>query len=234
MSEIDTDAMRQRLEEERGRLTAAVQFLERENPGSLEDELGEIAAGNDNHLGDLATATYDRELDEGLEEGAQQTLEDVELALRKLDEGSYDALVLAVAGLDRLGLADRVTVRLTPPEVYPAVGQGALGLECRSDDLPTRHRLEQISDVPTFAATTAERQVLATLHAGCHAPVGVAVTFSDESLTLEAVVLSRDGKQRLVTRQTGPLSDPRGLGNAVAQELLRQGAAPLIEAAEAK
>ncbi len=89
MSEIDTDAMRQRLEEERGRLTAAVQFLERENPGSLEDELGEIAAGNDNHLGDLATATYDRELDEGLEEGAQQTLEDVELALRKLDEGTY-------------------------------------------------------------------------------------------------------------------------------------------------
>ncbi len=158
----------------------------------------------------------------------------VETRLRKLDEGSYDALVLAVAGLDRLGLADRVTVRLTPPEVYPAVGQGALGLECRSDDLPTRHRLEQISDVPTFAATTAERQVLATLHAGCHAPVGVAVTFSDESLTLEAVVLSRDGKQRLVTRQTGPLSDPRGLGNAVAQELLRQGAAPLIEAAEAK
>jgi RNA polymerase-binding transcription factor DksA len=89
MSELDTDALRVRLEEERARLTAAVRFLERENPGSLEDELGEIAAGNDNHLGDLATATYDRELDEGLEEGAQQTLEDVELALRKLDDGSY-------------------------------------------------------------------------------------------------------------------------------------------------
>lgn len=89
MSELDTDGLRQRLVEEQERLSAAVRFLERENPGSLEDELGEVAAGNDNHLGDLATATYDRELDESLEEGAQQTLADVELALRKLDEGSY-------------------------------------------------------------------------------------------------------------------------------------------------
>ncbi|HZP73456.1 MAG TPA: TraR/DksA C4-type zinc finger protein [Gaiellaceae bacterium] len=88
-ADIDTDGLRRRLEEEHARLTAAVRFLERENPGSLEDELGEVAAGNDNHLGDLATATYDRELDESLEEGAQQTLDDVELALRKLDEGSY-------------------------------------------------------------------------------------------------------------------------------------------------
>ena len=89
MSEIDTRALRSRLEEERARLTNAVQFLERENPGSLEDELGEVAAGNDNHLGDLATATYDRELDEGLEEGAQQTLGDIEVALRKMDDGTY-------------------------------------------------------------------------------------------------------------------------------------------------
>jgi RNA polymerase-binding transcription factor DksA len=89
VSELDTQDLRRRLEEEHTRLAAAVQFLERENPGSLEDELGEIAAGNDNHLGDLATATFDRELDEGLEEGAQQTLDDIELALRKLDEGSY-------------------------------------------------------------------------------------------------------------------------------------------------
>jgi RNA polymerase-binding transcription factor DksA len=89
MSEIDTRALRSRLEEERARLTNAVQFLERENAGSLEDELGEVAAGNDNHLGDLATATYDRELDEGLEEGAQHTLDDIELALRKMEDGTY-------------------------------------------------------------------------------------------------------------------------------------------------
>jgi RNA polymerase-binding transcription factor DksA len=89
MSEIDTAEYRKRLEEERVRLADAVAFLERENPGSLEDELGEIAAGNDNHLGDLATATFDRELDEGLEEGAQQTLDDIAVALQRIDEGTY-------------------------------------------------------------------------------------------------------------------------------------------------
>ena len=104
MSDLDTNALRQKLEDERGRLTAAVQFLDRENPGSLEDELGEIAAGSDNHLGDLATATYDRELDEGLEEGARQTLDDIELALRKLDEGNYGVCEVCgePIGADRL------------------------------------------------------------------------------------------------------------------------------------
>jgi RNA polymerase-binding transcription factor DksA len=89
MSAIDIDAQRARLEEERARLADAVRFLARENPGSLEDELGEIAAGNDNHLGDMATATFDRELDEGLGERAQQTLGDVERALAKIEDGSY-------------------------------------------------------------------------------------------------------------------------------------------------
>jgi RNA polymerase-binding transcription factor DksA len=89
MSDIDTNELRTRLEEERARLTNAFAFLERENPGSLEDELGEVAAGNDNHLGDLATATYDRELDEGLEEGVQQTLYEIAEALKRMDDGSY-------------------------------------------------------------------------------------------------------------------------------------------------
>ena len=89
-SQIDTDAFRRRLEEERERLTASAEFLERENPGSLEEELGEIGSGGtDNHLGDTASATYDRELDQGLEEGVQQTLADIDAALRRIDEGSY-------------------------------------------------------------------------------------------------------------------------------------------------
>ena len=90
MTDIDTDKYRVRLEEERARLTNAVQFLERENAGSIEDELGEVSAGGtDNHLADTASATYDRELDEGLEEGAQQTLDDIDAALRRIEEGSY-------------------------------------------------------------------------------------------------------------------------------------------------
>ena len=90
MSEIDTAQFRTRLEEEKARLERSIEFLERENPGSLSDELGEVSDGGaDNHLGDTATATFDRELDGGLEEGAQQTLRDVEDALRKIEEGSY-------------------------------------------------------------------------------------------------------------------------------------------------
>jgi DnaK suppressor protein len=89
VSDTAIDAYRRRLEEERARLTEAVEFLERENAGSLGDELGEVGSGTDNHLGDTATATFDRELDGGLEVGAQQTLDDVEAALRKIEEGSY-------------------------------------------------------------------------------------------------------------------------------------------------
>lgn len=88
MTEIDTADYRERLLEARGRLTNAVDFLERENPGSLGDELGE-PTGVDNHLGDTATATFDRELDEGLEEGAQQTLQAIDDALAKIEDGIY-------------------------------------------------------------------------------------------------------------------------------------------------
>lgn len=90
MSTIDTAEYRKRLEEERARLLHAVGFLEKENPGSVSDELGELAeGGTDNHLGDMASEMYDRELDGGLEEGAQQTLEEVEAALLRIEDGSY-------------------------------------------------------------------------------------------------------------------------------------------------
>jgi RNA polymerase-binding transcription factor DksA len=87
---IDIAAYRTRLEDERARLTHAVDFLAKENPGSVTDELGELAeGGTDNHLGDTATAMFDRELDGGLEEGAQQTLAEIDSALRRIDEGTY-------------------------------------------------------------------------------------------------------------------------------------------------
>jgi len=87
---IDTAVFRKRLEEERARLLHAVGFLEKENPGSMSEELGELAeGGTDNHLGDTAGAMYDRELDEGLEEGAQQTLTEINAALRRIDDGTY-------------------------------------------------------------------------------------------------------------------------------------------------
>jgi RNA polymerase-binding protein DksA len=105
VTSIDTAEFRQLLEAERGRLTHSVEFLERENPGALEDELGEISGtGVDNHLGDLATATFDRELDEGLEEGARQTLVEIDAALRRIDDGTYGACQMCgqPIGEDRL------------------------------------------------------------------------------------------------------------------------------------
>ena len=90
MGDLDTGELKQRLEQERARLADAVAFLERENGRSIEDELGEVSAsGLDNHLADTATATFDRELEGGLEEGAQQTLADVEAAVRRIEDGSF-------------------------------------------------------------------------------------------------------------------------------------------------
>jgi len=101
---IDTSEFRLRLEEERGRLVGALAFLHAESPSSLEDELGEIGTGTDNHLADTASATFDRGLDQGLEEGAQQTLDEVERALIRIDDGTYGTCELCgkPIGTDRL------------------------------------------------------------------------------------------------------------------------------------
>lgn len=152
----------------------------------------------------------------------------VDTRLRKLDEGQYDALVLAEAGLTRLGLAARISARLTPPLMFPAVGQGALGLECRTKDAVTRAALVALMDVPTHSSVLAERSLLASLRAGCHAPLGVAVTFDGETLHIEAVVLSPDGVQRIAATFDGKASDPVAAGESLAEKLRALGADALI------
>jgi hydroxymethylbilane synthase len=152
----------------------------------------------------------------------------VETRLRKLDAGEFDALVLAVAGLTRLELAQRIDEELPPPLMYPAVGQGALGLECRSDDDDLRAALRLISDPATEAAVLAERALLADLRGGCHAPIGVATQVAGNQLTLEGVVLSTDGRERLHARIAGQVAAPVDLGRQVAQALREQGAEQLI------
>lgn len=152
----------------------------------------------------------------------------VETRLRKLDDGKYDAIVLAVAGLSRLELGDRISFELQPPLAYPAVGQGALGVECRSDHSALRQVLDAITAPRAHAAVTAERMVLAEMRAGCHAPLGAISGGEGERLTLEAVVLSRDGRERMAASVEGTLADPVGLGRRVAEELLRQGAGRFV------
>ncbi len=148
--------------------------------------------------------------------------------IEKLDRGDYDALLLAVAGLERLGLADRISFQLGPPEMFPAVGQGALGIECRVDDQDTLRLLEAITDPAVLAAVTAERVLLAEMEAGCHAPLGAISTVQGDQLLLEAVVLRPDGSERITAKASGPLTDPAELGRRLAAELLKLGAARLM------
>lgn len=153
----------------------------------------------------------------------------VETRLRKLDAGEFDAIVLAQAGLHRLGLADRMSFALQPPVMLPAVGQAAIGIECRSDDAPLIALLSRISDPVARAEVTLERACLAALRAGCHAPVGVWARIEKELLVADGVVLSPDGRLRVDAIVTGPIDDPAALGRQLATELNARGAAALIE-----
>lgn len=150
--------------------------------------------------------------------------------LRKLDEGQYDALVLAEAGLKRLGLDDRISCLLRPPLLYAAVGQGALGIECRGDDTRSSELLTAISDPATHARVTAERHLLARLRAGCHAPLGVESRLENATLHLAAVVLSLDGLSRVDADATGPADAPDEVAEAVAAALWDGGAGDLLNA----
>jgi hydroxymethylbilane synthase len=152
----------------------------------------------------------------------------VETRLKKLDAGDFDALVLAAAGLKRLGLASRVSFELAPPLMFPAVGQGALGIECREGDAETKSVVARIEDTAARSRVTAERALLARLRAGCHAPVGAATQIEKEQLLLEAVVLSQDGKERVFAASAGPAADPASLGQEVAVRLLQAGADGLL------
>lgn len=152
----------------------------------------------------------------------------VDTRLSKLDSGEYDAIVLAEAGLRRLELQDRISDVLQPPHMLPAVGQAALGIECRADDVELIDLLTRISDPSTMQEVTAERACLNRLRAGCHAPLGVHCTIEGHELSLQAVVLSLDGAQRYEAQLTMPTEAALDLGHAVADQLLERGAASVL------
>lgn len=157
----------------------------------------------------------------------------VETRLRKLDDGEFDAIILAEAGLRRLGLADRISALLVPPLMLHAVGQGALGIECRSDDAFISELLAGLSDSAVIAAVTAERTLMRDLKAGCHAPVGVSTRRDDDGrLTLEAVVLSLDGQERLTGSASDAADSAEQLGLDVARLLRDAGAERLLKQGE--
>ena len=155
----------------------------------------------------------------------------VDTRLRKLDEGRYDALLLAAAGLRRLGCDHRITELLDPPRMLPAPGQGALGLECRADDAVTLPWLRQLDHQPSRVAVTAERAMLAHLHAGCSAPVGAWGRIEGGQLALDGLVADLQGTQVLRASAFGLATNGEELGRGVAEQLLDQGAAEIVAAA---
>jgi hydroxymethylbilane synthase len=152
----------------------------------------------------------------------------VDTRIRKLDEGDFDAIILAEAGLRRLGLDHRISFLLAPPTMLPAVGQGALGIECRADDDETSKLLATLSDAATLDSVTAERSLLRALRAGCHAPLGVWSETDEDCLTLTGVLLSLDGQTRLEATATGDRGESEHIGRDVADQLLAAGGDQLV------
>lgn len=153
----------------------------------------------------------------------------VQTRLRKLEEGKYDAIVLAWAGVSRLGLTERVTQRLSYAVCLPAVGQGALGVEVRADDSEMLALLKQIDHRETRAAVTAERTLLKQLEGGCQVPVGALAQAWDGDLLLEGMVASLDGKKVVRALDVAPLDEPVALGERLADKLRSMGAREILK-----
>jgi hydroxymethylbilane synthase len=140
----------------------------------------------------------------------------IETRLAKVD--GFDAIVVAVAALDRLGLADRISAALDPALLLPQVGQGALAVECRADDAATRAVLAAIEHRASRLAVDAERAFLAGIGGGCELPVAAHATVGDEGIDLRAMLATFDGRRVLRASRTG--DDPAALGHALADHLL--------------
>ncbi len=146
----------------------------------------------------------------------------------RLDEGLYDAIVLAAAGLRRLGLGERITEYLQTETLLPPAGQGAIAVQARGDDEETLRWVRPLNHPETRARVDAERAFLAELEVGCQAPVGVHAEISEGLLSARAVIISLDGTRALETRAQGPASEAAALGIRLAEDMRELGGAELL------
>jgi hydroxymethylbilane synthase len=153
----------------------------------------------------------------------------VDTRLRKVESGEYDAVMLAKAGLDRLGWTHRISETLSPDVCMPAVGQGALGIECRASDEETSAALDKLNDAETRSAIVAERSLLSFLQGGCQVPLGAWARIEGNELVLDACVCSIDGLQYVKQRATAPPEQARALGERMAHLLIDAGAQNILE-----
>jgi hydroxymethylbilane synthase len=149
--------------------------------------------------------------------------------MAKLDAGEYDALILAVAGLERLGMSDRIHQILPADVSLHAVGQGALGIECRADDVELISLLKAIEDPETRDRCLAERAFLRDLEGGCQVPIGVNTEIKDDELTLTGIVASVDGQTIVQDTVSGTTANAEALGTQLAQLLREQGAQEILD-----
>ena len=154
----------------------------------------------------------------------------VDTRLRKLDEGLYDAIILAAAGLERLGHGDRIKAVIPSSVCLPAVGQGALAIECRTNDAEVRQMLDFLNDVPTVYATNAERAFLGLLEGGCQVPIGVHADVEGDKIKIEAIIAALDGSTVLRDTVEGPASDAVALGQALGRKMLANGGQEILAA----
>jgi hydroxymethylbilane synthase len=154
----------------------------------------------------------------------------VDTRLRKLDEGQFHAIVLAAAGLKRLGWAERISEYLSPDVMCPAVGQGALAIETRADGGEAQQVVARLNHAETHAAVTAERAVLAVLGGGCQVPVGAHASIDGSALHLVAVVSSPDGKTLIRRQAEAGIASAQQTGEELGRKLLAAGAAGILSA----
>jgi hydroxymethylbilane synthase len=154
----------------------------------------------------------------------------VDSRLRKLDAGDLDAILLAAAGLVRLGLADRITERLEPDRFLPAIGQGVLALETRADDQATQALVRRaLHDVDTWDRVRAERAFLVRLGGSCQTPMACHAVLEGETLRVDGLVGDPEGDRLLRATTSGPRAGAADLGRALAESLLGQGAGEILE-----
>ena len=155
----------------------------------------------------------------------------VNTRLKKLDDGQYAAIILAAAGLKRLGYANRIAALLDPDDSLPAVGQGALALECRADRADLIAVLAPLADIETTLATSAERTFGQRLGGSCHTPLAALGVWQDDQLRLRGLIASRDGRRVLRGERTGTAASveaAQSIGDALGAEFLKRGAAEIL------
>jgi hydroxymethylbilane synthase len=154
----------------------------------------------------------------------------VDTRLRKLDEGQYEAIVLASAGLRRLGWENRITELLDPEVMCPAVGQGALAVETRANGGAAESMAKRLDHRESRIAVTAERAVLRALGGGCQVPVGAYATVDGDAVLVRAIIVSPDGTEIIRRRAGGPARDAEVIGGSLGEELLANGGRRILEA----